>query len=210
MKKIVVAALILSWVLWGCATTSEVEIVPQTDEKCEVPIWNKGDYWRFMYDDKREWQYTVESTDGNFYVVEDRYGMNKPCFDKKTLALVSYIKSDGSKLKPSNPSIFYCEFPLYVGKKWKKSYTTIPDRGQLAVNYLNEYRIMSYEDISVPAGTFKAFKVEMNQTNYAGGSGKAYIWYSPGARFVVKVSFEKINYWTYSQGFQLISFQVKK
>jgi hypothetical protein len=78
-------------------------------------------------------------------------------------------------------------------------------------NYLNEYKVLSYGSITVPAGTFNAYKIELKQTIYEQRpeSGKAYIWYSPEVQFYIKVIFEKVGYWAGFQDFELISFNLK-
>jgi hypothetical protein len=48
--------------------------------------------------------------------------------------------------------------------------------------------VAAYEDVTVPAGTFKAFRIEI------GGAGTAThstFWYAPVAKAVVKNSFQK-------------------
>jgi hypothetical protein len=85
-----------------------------------------------------------------------------------------------------------------------------PIGGTLEVNYLNEFRVISHEAVSVVAGTFKSFKIEVNQTNLAGRftSGKVYLWYSPEVKFLVKLEYEKIPYWRSQRNFELILFKL--
>lgn len=202
--------LILLISLVNCATEPKIthpEYISQ--EKCNAPVWNVGDSWRYRYSDKSEWQYTVERIERDFYIVEDKYGVYKPCIDKRTLGTVTYINPEGKKMALP-PNIYYFDFPLYVGKKWRKMVSGIPQRGSTEINYLNEFQVTSFEDITVPAGTFKAFKIELKQTNYGGtfASGKVYFWYSPEVKFVTKLIYEGTSYWLGFKSFELISFKL--
>ena len=114
----------------------------------------------------KEWQYTVERVEEDSYVVDDYYGSYKNCFDRKTLRLLAYIDHKGNKQAVYSP--WFIDFPIYVGKKWKKMFRSPPVGGSTDITYLNEYKVISYEDATVPAGTFKAFKIELKQTNYGG------------------------------------------
>jgi hypothetical protein len=90
-------------------------------------------------------------------------------------------------------------------------FTSPPVGGSTDINYLNEYKVISYEDATVPAGTFKAFKIELKQTNYGGqfASGKAYSWYSPEVKSIIKTEYEDIPYWRAFRNYALIKFELK-
>jgi len=47
---------------------------------------------------------------------------------------------------------------LAVGKTWRSTYGVLSRRGQMEVNCDN--KVVAFEEVSVPAGTFKAFKIE--------------------------------------------------
>jgi hypothetical protein len=56
------------------------------------------------------------------------------------------------------------DYPLEVAKTWTKSYRmTIHPRNQ-TIPFDMTYKIESYEDVTVPAGTFKVFKVSVSNT----------------------------------------------
>ena len=205
--------ILLLWSFVVSCATEQKEIRPAfiPQEKSDAPVWNVGDYWRFVYSDKKEWQYKVIKIEEDLYIIEDLYGIDKPCFDKKTLLMVAYINPGGRKIKTGTPSIFYFDFPIYIGKKWKKMMSTIPLRGSTEVNYLNEYQVISYEDVVVPAGTFKAFKIEIKQTNYTiSAFGKVHIWYSPEVKSIIKVMYETAMYWVGTRDWELISFKLEE
>jgi hypothetical protein len=52
-------------------------------------------------------------------------------------------------------------FPLEVGKKWELKYTEAnPNRQHLSESFQTGYAVVGWEDIDVPAGKFKALKIE--------------------------------------------------
>ncbi|MCE5333663.1 MAG: hypothetical protein LLG06_03650 [Desulfobacteraceae bacterium] len=76
--------------------------------------------------------------------------------------------------------------------------------------YSNDMTVEGIEDVTVPAGTFKAFKIKQYQRNLScekyprarsGWFGTAYYWYSPDAKKIIKrtdanntVSWELVSY----------------
>ncbi len=52
-------------------------------------------------------------------------------------------------------------FPLSIGKSWTVEYTeTNPNRGHSSEHFRNVYKVVGWEDVTVPAGRFHAIKVE--------------------------------------------------
>jgi hypothetical protein len=215
MKKSLIFIILFLLVLLANCATEEKTIQPSSisQQKFDTPIWNVGDSWGYRYSDMKQWQYTVERIEEDSYIVDDYYGGYKNCFDRKTLQLLAYIDHKGDKKAVSSP--WFIDFPIYVGKKWKKPFTSPPSSGtRIDVNYLNEYKVISHEDVTVPAGTFKAFKIELKQTNYYGyyggfASGKAYSWYSPEVKSIIKTEFENIPYWIGFRNYALTKFELK-
>ena len=86
--------------------------------------------------------------------------------------------ADGKEFESAEPCIRVFKWPLRVGKKWDSSYT-LRDYSQgihistskVAMN------IRTYEEVTVPAGTFKVLRIQ------AGGET---VWYAPSIGWVVK------------------------
>lgn len=85
-------------------------------------------------------------------------------------------------------------FPMRVGDRWRYStdwlFKAKSSRGTLVV----DVKVVSYEAIRVPAGTFEAFRLEArgqlggnspSNTFFAGETTTVY-WYAPAARTIVK------------------------
>jgi len=185
-------------------------------EKDDGPVWNVGDSWKFRYSDKKERQQTVERIEGNLYILSDSSEAYKLCIDQRTLGIVTYLNPEGRKMKPTNLLNLYLNFPLHTGKKWTRIVTAKAHGTAYELDYLNEYRVMSYEDIIVPAGKFKAFKIGLKfsadagvRSRYSPTSGTAYVYYSPEVKFYTKVLLDKSNLWVDTQEFELISFSLR-
>ncbi len=55
------------------------------------------------------------------------------------------------------------KFPLRVGKTWSIDYTDNAHRGRQMQDHVRRtYKVVGWEDVTVPAGTFRAVKVEAN------------------------------------------------
>jgi hypothetical protein len=80
-------------------------------------------------------------------------------------------------------------WPLKVGKKWHFEYgERLASFRLIAVN--QEARVSAYEEITVPAGTFKAFRIEHRGTFLVDGVdhgvGNDTYWYAPTIKADVK------------------------
>lgn len=197
----------------GCATQKSENLPSTAQEKLNVPTWNAGDSWRYRYASGREWQYTVEKIEGDLYILEDSNGVEKPCFDRKTLGLKFFLTSKGDKVTSETVWYYgiYFDFPIYVGKEWAKMVSG-QDMFGVQIDYLHEFKVISYEDTAVPAGTFKSFKIEFSRSFRAReGVYRHYFWFSPEVKTIIKSSFAgKEGDWRPgSFDFELISFKLK-
>ena len=211
--KLGVILAVIGLAIWGCAAQKSENLPSTAQEKLDVPAWNVGDSWRYRYASEIEWQYTVERIEGNLYIVEDRYGVDKPCFDKKTLELKFFLTPQGKKVTSENVWYYgiYFDFPIYVGKKWAKMVSGRDIFG-VRIDYLHEFRVISYEDTAVPAGTFKSFKIDFSKSVAARESVyRHYFWFSPEIKTIIKSSYAgKEGDWRPgSFDFELISFKLK-
>jgi hypothetical protein len=90
---------------------------------------------------------------------------------------------DGKPIFSYDPPIGF-EFPLEVGKTWTKSYRiTLHPRNQ-TIPFDSTSKIEAYEIVTVPAGTFKVFKV--NNSNTLGE--EMVMWFSQELGSTVKLT----------------------
>lgn len=84
-------------------------------------------------------------------------------------------------------------WPLEVGKKWP--YVANFARTDGSTSYTEQdAEVTAYEDVTVPAGTFKAFRIEHKGwwRNSRGNSGRARVtyWYAPEVKADVKIVYD--------------------
>lgn len=79
-------------------------------------------------------------------------------FDPKTHANMANLDAEGKATMVFDPPVGY-QWPLQVGKTWTSKHTvTTPATGRNVPLEVN-WKVEAWEDVTVPAGTFKAFKV---------------------------------------------------
>jgi hypothetical protein len=134
--------------------------------------------------------YTVleESSHGGKPVYRISDGAKISLFDKATRNLTADVRA-GEELNSASPYVPAYDFPLWVGKSWETTFA-YNDREREATfeNIVWRGRVTAYEDVTVPAGTFKTFRVEGTD----GGGVKVILWYSPKLNIAVKSSLERL------------------
>ena len=86
------------------------------------------------------------------------------------------------------------DWPLQVGKSWKQSYRMTLHAAKRTVPYTTMQSVDAYEDVTVPAGTFKAFRVSTVDTL----GNENVQWFTPELGIFVKQSLKRTV--THSQG----------
>jgi hypothetical protein len=182
-------------------------------EKVEAPVWTVGDKW-VLSDDL---VITVVNADGQNYTLKYQTARGDMMFisDKTSLNRLSFLSKDKPiKYEGRNKRLF--NFPLSIGKVWKDQYITKTTAlGSQEMTYLETFTVLGWEEIAVQAGKFKALKLEYKQETVgqiAGRpkEGKAWYWYSPDAKYMVKYQCEKSDYWDAIYDWELASFKLKQ
>jgi len=83
------------------------------------------------------------------------------------------------------------------------------------MTYLETFTVLGWEEIVVQAGKFKALKLEykqetVGQTAGRPKEGKAWYWYSPDVKYMLKCQYEKTEYWDPIYDWELSSFKRKQ
>ncbi len=87
-------------------------------------------------------------------------------------------------------------FPLYPGKRWQFQYKYIPASGTGSLKIEQTAVVEGWEDVRVPAGTFRALKVvhagrywaSEQLYSWSGAIHETY-WYAPDAKRVVRMEY---------------------
>jgi len=81
------------------------------------------------------------------------------------------------------------DFPLTVGKSWTKQYKATFRAQNREVPFETKQVVEAYEDVVVPAGTFKAFRVRSSDTL---GNENVH-WFAPEVGIFVKTSLRRTD-----------------
>jgi hypothetical protein len=101
--------------------------------------------------------------------------------------------ADGSNFTPHTG---HFAFPLVVGMSYPLVFeNTIPRRGAFRVRHERTARVVGWEQVSVPAGDFRALKIEVTGSfqrldQAVSGSATTVIWYVPAVKRWVKWTYE--------------------
>jgi hypothetical protein len=176
---LVIAALALAFLSNGCATAPKAEryVGPPPGTTYTVTRSDSGSYGS-------------STTQITFKISERKWeGKQVKAFASPEGVLL--LNADGawiSVLGPDDKPIFTWDppigpdFPLEVGKTWTKSYRVTAHAVKQTVPFDSSWKIDAYEDVALPAGTFKAFKMSYSDTL----GNEQIMWYLPELGFIGK------------------------
>jgi hypothetical protein len=117
------------------------------------------------------------------------------------------LSADGKPILSYEPPLDY-DWPLVVGKTWTKSYKMTVHAKNQVIPFDAAYKVEAYEDVTVPAGTFKAFRISFSST----GAQDVY-WFAPELGIFAKQSLRRTDKSGYGPGtreVELVSQSIKK
>jgi len=159
----------------GCPTAGMTQTDPPAGAiVAERPNLVVGDTWVWTYGTEK-----FAGEEGDNLLFEHNITFKR--YRTRDLNLVKTISAEGKATGLRDPHSGFLQFPLFVGKSWSHSYENngIP-RG-------SNYSVKAYEQISVKAGTFMAFRVEGEDKRLDRPYGILIsYWYSPQAKAIVK------------------------
>ena len=216
-------------IYWGLVFLCFPSMICAQD-KVEIPVWNVGDKWLFDNSSpylKNKGTIEIVNADQNTYTVKfiddicvfETQGFSTILFEKSNLHR-SYAINENKreKYKKGRRTIF--NFPLYPGKQWKDSYSSVSlVKGveKIALDYYENYKVVGWETIEVNAGKFKAIKIEGTVGHEAKGNTPAFeaknlYWYSPDVKNFVKCQYDPFarGITTDLFNWELTSFKINK
>lgn len=119
----------------------------------------------------------------------------------------SILSADGKPILSYEPPLDY-DWPLVVGKTWTKSYKMTVHAKNQVIPFDGAYKVEAYEDVTVPAGTFKAFRISFSST----GAQDVY-WFAPELGIFAKQSLRRTDKSGYGPGtreVELVSQSIRK
>lgn len=183
-------------------------------KKCEAPVWNIGDKWTYKKATGETFAYEVVKIEEDSYVVKVEGLSHLLGYDKKTMNHTFLVETSGKRIESRSTARKLYDFPIVIGKKWSDTTTSISSVSKKEATFSCEFQIEGVEEITTPAGTFKAFRIYFKQTVISPqrGSGWIRVWYSPVIKNWIKREAEKSPFWQKTilgQDAELISFYVK-
>jgi hypothetical protein len=102
------------------------------------------------------------------------------------------VISGGRVIREAAPSYRSFDFPFYVGKEWRSVFTFQDYMRTLSWTPVEViWRVKEYDDVRVPAGEFRAFRlVSKPSTNWG---LEEEIWYAPEVKHAVKWKHERTS-----------------
>jgi len=158
----------------GCVTTP-----PQADGFADPPMGSVFTYHRKSsgslgnYDGQVVWTYSPSTWAGKSVIAFGAPQAGTSLHLPVTAARMADLNPGGKPLYTYDPPIGY-QWPLVVGKQWTSRHMVTVHNSGMTVPMTIDWKVESWGDVTVPAGTFKAYKlvwttsqgeIEMRWTN---------------------------------------------
>jgi hypothetical protein len=154
-----------------------------------LPVWKVGDEWQFAYKSPSDsgtyvWSVNrIETLDGDqHYVIKTG---TREIFYRTTDFAGSIERVDGVVVLRNSPLRTNFVWPIALGKTWEQSYRVERPVDRSTSNQVSVWQVESEETVSVPAGTFRSFKIVLRNKNT--GTLIYEMWYAPEAKQWVKI-----------------------
>ncbi len=178
----------------------------------DAPVLYPGDSWTFQYEDGKRWgqTYGSRSEDG---LLRGRGAKAEPLYFYDQTHTLRKVLHQGMVLTVANqdfPLIGQAElvFPLTVGKTWAITWYT-----DYLVLLRREMTVVGCEEVTVPAGTFLAARIEASDAfpHTPGVASRRHTsWYAPAVKYWVKHASTWSSQWQAVKGFELISYTIDR
>lgn len=158
-------------------------------ERAEAPTYKDGEFWQFRVAERDFIGQTSAALDGEYelaYVAgqlkifklgsDQKIDVDAAGIPQQTIIL-EWMFSRGSYQGGQS-----LKFPLSIGQKWSYDYMASARGGRKETLRSAEVRAVGIEDVSVPAGTFRSFKLVREAT----ADQLFTYYYSPQVKAIVK------------------------
>jgi len=162
-------------------------------QEVPAPVFQDGDFWQFKAVETNvggisrsnpfDGVYELFYSQGNFRIFHFADGQREPA-DRSVRGPLLALLGQGSVIKD-------LQFPFSVGQKWdyKYEFTTIGSKKPFLRSV--EISVTGVEQVTTPAGSFNAFKLQTEETSRLGEHPwEGTFYYSPETKSVVKYLFD--------------------
>lgn len=171
--------LFVSWTL--ALATVGLPAALHAEATAERPQYADGDRWVYSRNGEREEQEFVKYESGSYVIkrkLRDRTVFRVYSSEGN---MTKEVDEGGRVLREYVKELPHFRFPLRVGKKWYETYYSG------AIRRTVRAEVTAYETITVPAGKFWAFKLEViNQRTDRERPAYETLWYTPEVKRLVK------------------------
>ena len=212
-SALVVTAGLLALVTGGCAgglagSTAQV----QCPSPIETPVLHAGDTWTYRNEDGRRWRQTYDKVTEDGLVRGRGPKANVEYYYDHTHTLRK-VWSKGQWVTAPTPDFWdigkpILQFPLTPGSGWV--YTT-PASDDYGMTFVRRHTVVGCEQVTVPAGTFVAVRIDVSQIQSNRPANAAMdwsLWYAPAVKSFVKRTGGRATFWTPMPGFELESYTI--
>jgi len=179
------AACGVALLLTSCGSVQPQEGKAIAQESAARPVWRAGDKWVHAWTAGAEKGIKTSEARGLREVMGVQYQVVRmePLDVYFTVDLQwTWVASVAESRVTARavPPLPWFTWPLEVGRRWE--YQGILEDQQHKDSLRDSYKVVSVESVTVPAGTFRAFKI----VREANGSIMDEYWYAPDVRWYVK------------------------
>jgi hypothetical protein len=209
---LVVTLILLTIIATGCAggLTGSAAQVP-CPAMIEAPVLYPGDTWTVRSEDGRRNRRTYGAErDG---LLSLRYSNSDADYYFDHTHTLRKVWSKGQWVTAPTPTFWdigkpTLVFPLTPGDGWV---STVPAGDDYGMTFLRRHTVVGCEQVTVPAGTFVAVRIDVSQvqsTRPANAAMEWTLWYAPAVKYFVKRASGPATFWTPVPGYELESYKI--
>lgn len=207
--------------LFSCLALASFLCFAQSLPRAERPEFKLGDTWTYQATDLQSGTQRPEVSETMSEIHTDKVvavtSSGNRLIYNRDLNLMEVRRGEAPTYaaKPYRPRY---KFPMEVGQKWEAHFEYFTRGGQQNYRAQHVIQVVAFESITVSAGTFEAFKIEI-RGHYQGtesprnwtGTFNQTLWYAPHARATVKGQTEDKSGPSYSrETFELKSLKLNQ
>jgi hypothetical protein len=180
MRKIVILGIVAIGILFS-------QIAAMSQDEASKPSYKNADTWLFTVKESGSIGSSSRSLNGSYELaivngklqIAQINGSQKEELDPRPTSLVGLLAFSRN-----------LDFPLTIGKTWTLDYKGTYVGGSKSISRRITYEVKGVEQVTTPAGTFRAFKLESDDRSGPRDYFTTTYWYSPQTRSIVKSLFD--------------------
>ena len=158
--------------------------------EAQKPIWKVGYKWEYEWENPKTGKSGTltrriirEDTSDGIPCFVVRVGKSQYFYTKDVLGLLT-TRRRGKDVRKRSAPFQPLAWPLRVGRQWNNVYTREIPQEESSSNRDYRFVVTKLEEVTVPAGKFRAFKIE-GYYSFTGDIAYEF-WYSPEVNWIVK------------------------